>query len=135
MLCLGLEVQAQQAKSDEIARMLVTDLSPTASMESGQGLTNTPRPEQASRDLGIIYVYIPGSAGSGSIHAGLYSLYRSGWLKKRDFTGLFGTSSSDALFLEDRVELTPLTLDPRCCPTQRQRWSINRRTGAAARLN
>ncbi|WP_227268904.1 hypothetical protein [Roseobacter weihaiensis] len=138
LLAIGPDVQAQQTNSDEIARMLVTDLSPTASMESGQWLTDTAHPAEATGAVGIIYVHIPGSAGSVSIHAGLYSLYRTGWLKERDVTGLFGMSPSDAVFLDERVELTTLTLgpnDPRCCPTQRQRWSIDRRTGAAIRLN
>jgi hypothetical protein len=120
LLCAANPVLAQEDSAGDIARMLVTELSPTRSMESGQWFTSAPS-GAGSRGLGIIYVHVPGSAGTVSIHAALFTNSGAEWLKNRDVTGLFGYSPRDATFYPDRVELTTTTLgpnDPRCCPTK-----------------
>lgn len=125
---------AAQTTADQIAQLLRDDLSPTDTMEGGTWFTN----EGATYALGVIYVHIPGSAGSVSIHAGVYGFFDSGWVKLKDVQGLFGSSPADPQFLAERVELTTLMPgpdDPRCCPTLRVRWSIDLETGSATRLN
>lgn len=138
MTFFGPQAEAQQESAQEIARMLVTDLSPTGAMESGQWFTNPAFPVTGAVGLGIIYAYIPGSAGSVSIHAGIYLRYPTGWSMTREVTGIFGMSPSNAVFHDDRVEVTTTTLgpnDPRCCPSVAARWSIDVTNGVATRLN
>jgi hypothetical protein len=133
----GAPARAQQATAEEIARMLVIDLSPTGAMESGQWFTDSALSGSVTRGLGVIYVHIPGSAGSVSIHAGLYGHSAAGWRREREVTGLFGYSPRDAAFFPGRVEVTTTTLapgDPRCCPSLPVRWSIDLETGQAAAL-
>ena len=125
-------LRAQDAEA--IAGMLVRDLSPTGSMEAGQWFTD----QAGQTGLGIIYAHIPGSAGSVSIHAGLYRRADTGWTMERGVEGLFGMSPADAVFLGDRVEVTTTMLgpdDPRCCPSLFVRWSIDLASGMATRLN
>ncbi len=133
ILACGVPVAAQSTAED-IAQLLREDLSPTGAMEGGKWFTN----ENATQGLGIIYAHIPGSAGSVSIHAGLYGFFDSGWVKLKDVQGLFGSSPEDARFVPGQVEITMLMLgpdEPRCCPTLRVRWSIDLNTGIATRLN
>jgi hypothetical protein len=120
--------------ADQVAQLLVQDMSPTGSMEGGQWFTDT----QDTYGLGIIYVHIPGSAGSVTIHAGIYGFLDSGWVKLRDVQGLFGASPTGAAFSPGRVEVLTMTLgpnDPRCCPTKQVRWTIDLETGQAVALN
>lgn len=130
-LGLGTQLMAQTS-AEEIAHLLRNDLSPTGSMEGGQWYAN------ATQALGIIYVHVPGSAGTVSIHSGVYGFFDNGWVKLKDVQGLFGSSPQGAQFLPGRVELTTITLgpdEPRCCPTLPVRWSVDLNTGVATRLN
>ncbi|MFK7764877.1 MAG: hypothetical protein AB8B62_16560 [Roseobacter sp.] len=125
---------AAQTTAEQFAQLLRDDLSPTGTMEGGTWFTN----EAATHALGIIYVHIPGSAGSVSIHAGVYGFLDSGWVKLTDVQGLFGSAPKDTQFIADRIKLTTLTTgpdDPRCCPTLPVRWSIDVLSGIATRLN
>lgn len=130
-------VQAQEVSAEAISRMLVTDLSPTRSMEMGQWFTDVAQSGRDTRGLGIIYVHVPGSAGTVSIHAAIYNMGRSGWLKNRDVTGLYGYSPRETLFFPDRIEIVTTTLgpnEPRCCPTVQTRWSFDLATGVAQEI-
>ncbi len=134
----ALKAEAQEASAEEISRMLVTDLSPTGAMETGQWFTDPPVPETGAIGLGIIYVHVPGSAGTVSIHAGIFLLYPTGWSINHEITGLFGMSPSNAVFYDDRIEVTTTTLgpyDPRCCPSVATRWSIDVTNGVATQLD
>ena len=134
---LAMRADAQSESAEDIAHMLVTNLSPTGAMEAGQWFTNPPVPETGAVGLGIIYVHVPGSAGTVSIHAGLFLLYPIGWSIIHEITGLFGMSPSDAVFYGDRVEVTTTVLgpnDPRCCPSVAARWSIDLTNGVASQL-
>ncbi|MEM1352759.1 MAG: hypothetical protein AAGF27_10465 [Pseudomonadota bacterium] len=125
---------AQDLTAEQIARMLVTDMSPTRAMEGGEWFTN----ERGTYALGIIYVHVPGSAGTVSIHAGVYGYLDSGWTKLADVKDLYGLSPMDARFDETSVTLTTLTLgpdEPRCCPTKQIRWRVGLSDGQAFRLN
>lgn len=136
-LCLGHSTMAQVYTPETIARMLVEELSPTRSMEGGEWFTNRDNLGRETRALGIIYVHVPGSAGTVSLHAGIFELYDSGWVKIRDVSGLYGVSPRNAVFQSNRIELETTTLAPgdaRCCPTQKVRWHVDVNTGAAIPL-
>lgn len=129
---------AQEMSADQIAAILVRDLSPTGSMEGGQWFTNGAADGRATYALGVIHVYAPGSAGTVTIHAGIYGYLDSGWAKLREVQGLFGMSPTGAVFTPGRVEVSTMMLgpnDPRCCPTRQMRWSIDLESGQAAALN
>lgn len=125
---------AQIPTAEQIARMLVMDLSPTRAIESGEWFTNS----NETYALGIIYVHVPGSAGTVSIHGGIYGFLDSGWAKLADVTGLYGFSPMNARFDQTGVTLSTLTLapgDPRCCPTKNTIWRIGFADGVAVPLN
>ena len=137
-LCPGHAGTAQAYTPETIARMLVMELSPTRSMEGGEWFTDKDAFGRETRALGIIYVHVPGSAGTVSIHAGIFDFHDSGWVKTRDVSGLYGVGPRNAVFHANRIELETTTLapgDPRCCPTQKVRWQVDIGTGAAIPLN
>lgn len=134
LVLAGVPAGVRGQGAEEVARMLVKELSPTGAMEGGQWFTNP----ESTVGLGIIYAHIPGSAGSVSIHAGLFHRFPTGWSIHRGVEGLFGMSPMDAAFFGDRVEVTTMMLgpdDPRCCPTKQVRWSIDIESGRAVALD
>lgn len=129
---------AQTDTVESISKMLVTELSPTREMEGGEWFTSADAQGNATRALGVIYVHVPGSAGTVGLHAGLFAPASGAWAKTQDVTGLAGMEPRNVVFHADRVELTTTTLgpdDPRCCPTQEVRWRVDLATGAASKLN
>ena len=137
-LCSAAFAHAQGWDNTRVAEMLVSELSPTGAMEAGQWFISTPELATGTWGLGVIYAHIPGSAGSVSIHAGVFQWSGTGWNRIHTVTGLFGMSPKDAAFYPDRVELTTITLgenDARCCPSLEKRWQISLDTGTASPLN
>lgn len=138
-LTLGATTGAAQTETwPNLDQLLLSTLSNTGAMESALWLPDDADPTRASAALGIAYVHIPGSAGSVSLGAALFAKGATGWAPERPVTGLFGFSPRDHRFLADRIELTTTMAgpdDPRCCPTQPARWSIDRATGQAQRLD
>ena len=135
---LGSPAKAEFWTDAQVPEMLVRELSPTQAMEGGQWFRSTDMLQQGTMGLGIIYVHIPGSAGSVSLHAALFAWTAQGWTRTVNVSELFGMSPQDPLFLPDRVEVSTMTLgpsDPRCCPSQLKRWSIDLRSGVASPLN
>lgn len=129
---------AQEWSNAQVSEMLVSELSPTGTMEGGKWFTSAQQLSRGVRALGIIYAHIPGSAGSVSIHAASFYWTGTGWQKYSDIADLFGSSPKNAIFNGDRVTLTTVTLgpnDPRCCPTREILWSIDLRTGVATSSN
>lgn len=55
----------------------------------------------------------------------------NGWRARGEVEGVLGVEPRDIRFLPDRVEFVTTTLrpgEPRCCPTGRSSWSIDRRS-------
>ncbi|MEM1073537.1 MAG: hypothetical protein AAF665_11260 [Pseudomonadota bacterium] len=135
--CWVTSAAAQGWSNDRIAEMLVRELSPTGAMESGQWFVSNEKLTPGVHGLGVIYAHIPGSAGSVSIHVGLFSWTGAGWEKRLDVAGVFGLAPKDAAFFQTHVEISTLTLgpnEPRCCPTVIARWSIDYARGQAVRV-
>lgn len=89
----------------------------------------TPEGDQA---LAIAYYPIPGAAGNFQVGAGLFKI-GGGEAKLQGTVDLFGTEPRDAAFGKSKIEVTttmPKPDDPRCCPTGKARWIIDRKTGA-----
>lgn len=96
-------------------------------------LPDSADPAAVTEAIGVAYLEIPGAAGNVDIAVGYY---RGG-----TFVGpvreLYGQEPRDPRFLPDRIEMTttmPGPNDPRCCPTATAKWSIDRRTLAARRV-
>lgn len=122
----------------DLDSLLLRSLSPTGAMEAAFWLPDNPDPTQATRALGVVYAYIPGSAGNTSIHVGRFMRSGSGFVLAGPVTGLFGHDPRDQAFFPGRVEITTTTLgpnEPRCCPTVPQRWSVDLATGQARPVN
>lgn len=131
-------IQAQEWSPGRVPEMLVSELSPTGAMASGQWFISDAAMRPETVGLGIIYVHVPGSAGTVSIHAGLFLWSGSGWYKTLPVSGLYGFSPQEARFHPVHMELVTLTPGPedaRCCPSVRTRWSINLRSGTARVLD
>ena len=96
---------------------------------------DAPDPGAASRALGVAYVHIEGSAGSASIHAGLFVPDGQGsWQMLRPVEGLFGQSPRDPQAGPDGFFVKTSMLgpnDPRCCPSVETTWFIDWTTGQA----
>jgi hypothetical protein len=138
LFALAGSAQAQPWDNNRIAEMLVSELSPTGAMEGGQWFVSAQLLTPGTLGLGIIYAYVPGSAGTVSIHAALFRWAEDGWTKSTNIGGLFGYEPKDVAFFVDRVEVSTLTLgpnDPRCCPTLAKRWAIDLQSGLAVPIN
>lgn len=128
---------AQQGWPD-LDRLLFSTLTRSGTAEASFWLPDTPDPAQATRAMGIVYEYIPGSAGNTNIAVGIYVRGVQGWQFAGQVQGLFGQSPSAPQFSATHAEVStmmPGPNDPRCCPTQVTRWRIDLRTLAAQRLN
>ena len=80
--------------------------------------------------LGLAIAYTPNRFGGNSIgiSVGLFARASDGWRFAGAVNNLFGTDPRDPAFLGDRIEITTTTHgpnEPRCCPTQATRWSVD----------
>ena len=135
-LALALGRAAGSASAQDVQTLLAQTLG--AGAVQLYWLPDSTDPAEAREALGVAYIPIEGSAGSVSIAAGHYAKGPQGFGRVGPVTELFGFEPRDARFLADRIEVTTTTLapgDPRCCPTATTRWSIDRQSLAAERLN
>ena len=101
-------------------------------------LPNADTAEEATEALGIVYVHVPGSAGTATLQAGLFQKRDSGFVGVAQIKGLFGFEPRDQVFGQNDITLTttmPNPDDPRCCPTGVGYWRIDRSTMKAQRLH
>lgn len=121
----------------DLDTLLRRTLSPTGAMESSIWLPDGATPQQSSRALGVAYVHIVGSAGSVSLHSAVFTKSGDQWVMALPVRGLFGVGPRDPVWFDDRMEVTTTVLlpgEPRCCPTGTGVWSIDLRSGQAARM-
>lgn len=136
VLSMASSATAQDWPNESVPEMLVRTLSPTGAMEGGQWFVSSNQLVTGTKGLGIIYAHVPGSAGTVSIHAGLYNWTGNGWRAHKQIEGLYGSNPTNVQFGPTYAHLTTTTLgpeDPRCCPTAMTRWSIDLSTGTAIR--
>lgn len=117
--------------------LLVRTLSPTGEMVASVWFPDGATPETSQRALGVVYAHVPGSAGTVSIHTGIFTGGQTNWTLVRQVDGLFGQSPQNPVWHADRIEVTTSVLkegEPRCCPTGVARWSIDVATGQVNRL-
>jgi hypothetical protein len=134
-LCLALVLAGSAAAQD-----LQTLLSGTLGAGAVElvWLPDAADPARAREALGVAYIPIEGAAGNVSIAVGYYARQGQGFALVGRVSELFGAEPRDPRFLADRIELTttmPGPDDPRCCPTATARWSIDRTSLAARRLD
>lgn len=138
---LALLLAAQGAVAQEnwgnLDALLLNSLSNTGAMEASYWMPDNANPDQAQVSLGIAYIHIPGSAGSVSIGAGIFTRTAAGWQYARPVSDLFGHAPRAPLFQDGQVQLLttmPGPNDPRCCPTQEAMWRIDLSSGLAQRI-
>jgi hypothetical protein len=127
---------AAPAAAQDIAALLARSLGGGA--EAAYWLPDSADPARATEAVGVVYLPVPGSAGSVSIEVGHFARTGDGFALAGRVRDLFGHEPRDSRFLPDRIELTTTVLapgDPRCCPTGTARWAIDRATLAATRLH
>lgn len=141
-LCLALlwpfSASAQDTGWGNLDALLLGTLSQTGSMEASFWMPNSEDPAIATEALGVIYVHVPGSAGTVSIHAALFGKTDSGWNFWLPVSGLFGQSPTAPVHGPEGIEISTMVLGPgdaRCCPSEEARWRIDRTTGLATRIN
>lgn len=118
--------------------LILPSLSGSGTSEATFWLPDLPDPATASIAVGVVYEYLPGSAGNTGIAPGFFMRQGAGWVFAGHITGLYGQSPRDVNYGQTDVELTTTMLgpnEPRCCPTMPVRWRINYQTRAAQRLN
>ncbi|MCB4378919.1 hypothetical protein FZX02_00330 [Synechococcus sp. MU1644] len=129
---------AQQSAWPDLDRLLFSTLTASGTAEASFWLPDQANPATATRALGIVYEYIPGSAGNTSIAVGVYQRTTAGWGFVGSVEGLSGQSPRDAAFGPSHVDLTTIMLgpnEPRCCPTLPVRWRVSLASRTAQRLN
>lgn len=134
----ALPTLAQQGAWPNLDQLLFSTLTASGTAETSFWLPDRATPDDATRALGIVYEYIPGSAGNTSIAVGLYQRTTTGWGFVGPVEGLFGQSPRDAAFGSTHIDLTTTMLgpnEPRCCPTLPVRWRISLASRTVQRLN
>jgi hypothetical protein len=139
-ICLALLAAPLHAQDGwpNLDQLLFSTLTASGTAEASFWLPDSADADAATRALGIVYEYIPGSAGSTSIASGVYQRVPEGWQFAGTVSGLFGQSPTDAAFGPGHVDVTTIMLgpdEPRCCPTLPARWRIDLSTFSAQRLN
>lgn len=95
-------------------------------------------PDPGTARYSVIFHYYESRSGGNAIglNVGLFRRETDGWL----FVGplkIFGIDPRDAQFIQGRVQIATTTQgpnEPRCCPTQVARWSIDVATLQVTRL-
>lgn len=117
--------------------VLFPALTNSGSAEASYWLPNATTPAQTTEAVGVVYEHIPGSAGSVSIAVGLFRRAGSQFVLAGRVDGVFGMVPADPLYYPDRIEFSTSTLadgDPRCCPSGTTRWTIDRTTLTARKV-
>lgn len=100
-------------------------------------LPNSKDPARSTEAIGIVYTPIQGAAGNHDIEIGLFRRSGHAFRFAGKVKNLYGLEPRNARFFSDRIELTstmPKPGDPRCCPTGKAHWSIDRKSLVATRL-
>ncbi len=112
----------------DLDRLLFQSLTDSGTAEASFWLPNAPVPTVATTAIGVVYEYIPGSAGNTGIATGVFVRQANGWSFAGEVDGMYGQSPRDAAFSQSSVDVTttlPGPNDPRCCPTVPTRWRID----------
>lgn len=136
-LLTGPAALAQQQGWPDLDALLFGTLTNSGRAEASFWLPDSADPALATRALGVVYEYIPGSAGSTSIALGYYVRSAQGWAYAGPVSGVFGQSPRDPAYTATTLEITTTTLGPgdaRCCPSVQTRWRIDLQSRAAQRL-
>ncbi|MGC8202163.1 hypothetical protein ACP2AV_05605 [Aliiroseovarius sp. PTFE2010] len=93
----------------------------------------------AAADVALGFHYYGNRVGGNAVmlNVGLFHHIEGGWVFAGPVEGLYGTSPREARFFPGRVEITTTMLgpnEPRCCPTQVTRWSVDTITRQVTRL-
>lgn len=137
LLGLGLSQPLSAQSWPNLDQLLFSTLTSSGTAEASYWIPDSPDPAQATQALGVVYEYIPGSAGNTGIATGYYLRGQAGWQLAGLVQGLFGQSPSDPAFGQGFVDLTTIMLgpnEPRCCPTLQTRWRINLGNMTAVKL-
>lgn len=139
-VCLALSAPVSRAQEGwgNLDALLFGSLTQSGTAEASYWLPDHPNPQSATRALGIVYEYIPGSAGNTGIAVGVFVKQQQSWIYAATVQGLFGQSPREPLFGPRTAEITTTMLgpnEPRCCPTLAVRWRIDLTTFQAQRLN
>lgn len=138
LLALGAPTTSHAQAWPNLDQLLFSTLTQSGTAEASFWLPDNPDPQQATQALGVVYEYIPGSAGNTGIALGLYRKAGTVWQYAGPVANVFGQSPRDPLFANNSMELTTSMLGPndaRCCPSLAVRWRIDLTTRTAARLN
>lgn len=95
--------------------------------------------DPGTAQLGLAFHYPPNRSGGNSfgITVGLFARAADGWRFAGPVDNLFGIDPRDPVFLGGQVEITTTMQgpnDPRCCPTEEARWTINVTSRQARRI-
>jgi hypothetical protein len=105
--------------------------------DSGYWLPDRTNPAEAREAIGVAYPVISGAAGNTTIVTGYFVRSDDNFVYAGPVEGMFGHNPRGARFLPDRIEVIttmPLPGEPRCCPTGTARWTIDRTTRQATRI-
>ncbi len=108
--------------------LLFQNLTESGTAEASYWLPNSLDPAVATAAIGVVYEYIPGSAGNTGIATGVFVRQANGWSFAGGVSGMFGQQPRDASFGQGYVDVTTSMLgpnEPRCCPTAPTRWRID----------
>ena len=131
LVAIGLSLWTSMAIAQNwgnLDHLLFQSLTSSQTAEVSYWLPNAPDPATATMAIGVVYEYIPGSAGNTGIATGVFVRHANGWAFAGKVDGMFGHQPRDAVFSQGYVDITTTTLganEPRCCPTVPARWRID----------
>jgi hypothetical protein len=137
VVCLALATSASAQDWSAVGPVLKRDLAGGREPLQIYFFPDSPDPLTATRALGVAYVHIEGSAGSASIHVGLFQKTGDAWALYRPVGDLFGFSPRDPQMGPDGFFVTTDMLgpnDPRCCPSVPTRWYVDWSGGTAVKV-
>ncbi|MGC1495838.1 MAG: hypothetical protein WA790_08515 [Sulfitobacter sp.] len=131
LFAFGLSLLSPAALAQDwgnLDRLLFQSLTESGTAEASFWLPNAPDPAVATTAIGVVYEYIPGSAGNTGIATGVFVRQANGWSFAGEVDGMYGQSPRDAAYFQGGVDVTtsmPGPNDARCCPTMPTRWRID----------
>lgn len=138
-LVISVAAQIVQAQDwGDLDALLFQSLTNSGTAEASFWLPNAPDPAQATTAIGVVYEYIPGSAGNTGIATGVFVRQENSWLFAGPVEGMYGQSPRDVVFSQSHVDVTTSLVganEPRCCPTLATRWRIDLGTRTAVQIN
>lgn len=129
---------AQAQDWGNLDALLFQSLTNSGTAEASFWLPNASDPAQATTAIGVVYEYIPGSAGNTGIATGVFVRQENDWFFAGPVEGMFGQNPRDIVYSQHHVEVTTSQVgpnDPRCCPTLATRWRIDLGTRTAVKIN